>query len=112
MKIEIETMKRCELVSVSGQIDSANAPDLQQALLDLIKEGKRNFVINLGDVEFVSSAGLTALLAARVKLRRRVPPGDIVLSELPPKLMETFELVGFHHLFKFFDRNLEAVGSF
>ncbi len=112
MDIKVESMKRCELVTVAGQIDSASAPALEQTLLDLIKEGKRNFVVNLRDVDFVASAGLTALLAARVKLRRRVPPGEVVLSEMSAKLKDTFVLVGFQHIFQFFDHDLEAVGSF
>jgi anti-anti-sigma factor len=112
MDIRVESMKRCELVSVSGQVDSANAPELQETLLDLIEHGKRNFVVNMREVDFISSAGLTALLAARVKLRRRIPPGDMVMSEVPTKLRETFDLVGFHYLFNFFDQDLDAVGSF
>jgi anti-anti-sigma factor len=112
MEIQVQELNRCELIRVSGQIDSANAPELQESLLDLIDAGKRNFVVNLRKVDYVSSAGLTALLAARVKLRRRVPPGDVVVSEITPLLLETFELVGFHHLFRFFDDDVEAVGSF
>lgn len=112
MEIKVENMKRCELVTLSGQIDSATAPDLQQALQDLIEGGSRNLVVNLRDVDFISSPGLTALLSARIKLRRKVPPGEVALSEISPRLRETFELVGFHHLFQFFESDLNAVGSF
>jgi anti-sigma B factor antagonist len=112
MKITIVTMKRCELVTVSGQIDSASAPELEQALVGLIDGGKKHLVVNLRDVDFVTSAGLSALLAARIKLRRKTPPGDVVISEVSDLLMETFELVGFHHVFTFYDADAEAVGNF
>jgi anti-sigma B factor antagonist len=112
MQITIVTMKRCELVTVSGQIDSASAPDLEQALVGLIDGGKKHIVVNLRDVDFVTSAGLSALLAARIKLRRKTPPGDVVISEVSAVLMETFELVGFNHVFTFYDADAEAVGSF
>ena len=112
MQITVVSMKRCEVITVSGQIDSASAPELEQTLVGLIDEGKRYLVVNLRDVDFVTSAGLSALLAARIKLRRKTPPGDVVITEVSSILMETFELVGFHHVFTFFDSDAEAVGSF
>ena len=112
MEIRVETMEQCELVSVSGQIDSATAPDLETTLFDLIDSGKKQIVVGLRDVDFVTSAGLSALLAGRIRLRRKVPPGDLVISEVSSTLMETFELVGFHQVFKFYDSDLDAVASF
>jgi anti-anti-sigma regulatory factor len=41
-----------------------------------------------------------------------LPPGEVVISEISPKLREVLELVGLHHLFRFYDKNVEAVGSF
>jgi anti-sigma B factor antagonist len=112
MDIRKEDMKRCELIRVSGKVDSATAPELEQTLLDEIEAGHKNLVINLGDLEYISSAGLKALLAALVRTRRKLPPGDVVISELPEPLHETFELVGLTHLFKFYDGDVAAVGSF
>jgi anti-anti-sigma factor len=112
MKIVTQDMKRCELVAVSGRIDSATAPELEKVLLDLIEKGKKNMVVNLSEADYISSAGMKALLWALMKVRRMIPAGDVVISEIQPKLKETFELIGFTHLFKFFDEDVEAVGSF
>ena len=112
MEIKTETMKRCELVIVSGQIDSSCAPELEHALLGIIEAGKKHIVINLRDVPFVSSAGLKALISAQLKARKSGGGGEIVLSELPASLRDTFELVGLHRLFTIYDRDVEAVGSF
>jgi anti-anti-sigma factor len=112
MEIAVETMKRCELVTISGQLDSTHAPELEEILLDLVETGKRNLVLNLRGVTFISSPGLKVLLTAQIKTRRRVPRGEVVLSEVPPGLKDTLELVGLHYLFKFYEQDLEAVGSF
>ena len=112
MEIKVETMKRCDLVSLSGMIDSANAPDLEEELLGLIEGGKKNLVLSLREVTFISSPGLKALLAAQIRTRKKVPPGEVVLSEIPPHLKEVLELVGLHHLFRFYEQDVEAVGSF
>ena len=112
MEITTNTMKRCEWVAVSGEVDSATAPELEETLQSLIASGKKNLVLNLKDVSFMSSAGLKALIGAQMKVRRMIPAGDVVLSEVPDHLKETLELVGFHHVFKFYDDDVEAVGSF
>ena len=111
MEISRNTMKRCELVAVSGEVDSATAPELDETLQSLIAAGKKCLVLNLKDVSFMSSAGLKALISAQMKVRRMIPAGEVVLSEVPGHLKETLELVGFHHVFKFYDDDVEAVGS-
>ena len=112
MEIKVEAMKRCDLVTVSGMIDSANAPDLEEKLLDLIEGGQKNLVLSMSEVTFISSPGLKALLAAQIRTRKKVPPGEVVISEMPPNLREVLELVGLHHLFRFFEQDVEAVGSY
>jgi anti-sigma B factor antagonist len=112
MEIKTEALKRCELVTVSGRIDSSTAPELERVLLGLVQSGQKNMVVNLRDTTFISSAGLKALLSAHMKVRKMVPSGEVVLAETPDELRESFNLVGFDRLFKFFDSNLKAVGSF
>jgi anti-anti-sigma factor len=112
VEIKTEAMKRCEVVTVSGRIDSATAPELEKVLLGLIQSGQKNIVVNLSDTEFISSAGLKALLSALMKVRKSVPAGDVVIAEIPSQLKESFDLVGFDRLFKFHDNTLRAVGSF
>jgi len=110
--IKTEAMRRCELITVAGQIDSSTAPALDATLQGLTKSGKRNLVLNLRDVSFISSAGLRALVAAYISVRRMIPSGSVVISECSSELKSTFELVGFQHQFRFYDTDTEAVGSF
>ena len=112
MEINVESMKRCDLATLSGMIDSASAPDLERQLLELIEGGTRNLVINLRGVTFISSPGLKAILAAQIRVCRKIPPGEVALAEIPPKLREVLELVGLQHLFRFYEQDVEAVGSF
>jgi anti-anti-sigma factor len=112
MEIKTEAMKRCELVTVSGRIDSYTAPDLEKALLGLVETGQKHIVVNMSETVFISSAGLKALLSAQMKVRKTIPPGDVIISEIKPELKESFDLVGFDRLFKFYDEDLHAVGSF
>jgi len=111
MEIIVQTMQRCEVVTLSGEADHAAAPELEQTLVDLLQSGSGNLVINLLNVTYISSAGLSALVSAQVKARQRVPRGNIVFSELSSISKRTLELVGFHHLFEFYETDAEAVSS-
>jgi anti-sigma B factor antagonist len=112
VEITIEEMKRCDLVRVSGRVDSPAAPELEELLLKRVEEDNKNLVVNLSGATYISSAGLKALLAALIRTRRHIPAGDVVISELPAQMRETFELVGLTHLFHFYDDDVSAVGSF
>ena len=49
-------------ITVTGYVNSINAPELQYELEDTIKEGHKNIVLNMSRVEFLSSIGVRTLL--------------------------------------------------
>jgi anti-sigma B factor antagonist len=110
-KVKSTEYKRVDLVEVSGRIDSSTAPQLEQALKKIIKAGRFHIVVDLAETEFMSSAGLRALIAA-LKEVRRFNRGDLRLSGLSPKVKKAFDLAGFLELFQVFDNSVDAVGSF
>lgn len=111
MEISTRELKRAVVVEVSGRIDHETAPELEKTLEGLIEDGHYNIVIDLENVEYISSRGLRALLTAR-KAARRWNRGDVRLANLQEHVRETFDLVGFTQLFEIYDDLVEAVGSF
>ena len=110
-KVTNKAYKRVDLVQVEGRIDSSTAPQLEQALNKVTKEGRYRIVVDLTKTEFMSSAGLRVLIAA-LKETRRFNRGDVRLAGVPAKVKKAFDLAGFEELFKFFDNDVDAVGSF
>ncbi len=110
-KITTKQYKRVDLVEVSGRIDSSTAPQLEQALDKIIKEGRYHIVVDLGETDFMSSAGLRALLSA-LKQVRRFNRGDLRLANLPDRIRKAFDLAGLLEVFDVFDNTVDAVGSF
>ena len=96
----------------SGHVPNCVLGRNLKRLLGLIQSGQKNIVVNMKDTDFISSAGLKALLSALMKVRKMIPAGDVVISEIKPELRESFDLVGFDRLFSFYDDNMRAVGSF
>jgi anti-sigma B factor antagonist len=99
------------MITVSGRVDSSTAPQLAQALEAANDGGKYKLVVNMEGLEYMSSAGFRALLAAQRNCRR-YNRGEVVLSNVPERIREALELAGFTELFKTFDDSLTAVGHF
>jgi len=111
MEITVKEFKHCDMITVSGRVDSSTAPQLAQALEAANDGGKYKLVVNMQGLEYMSSAGFRALLAAQRNCRR-YNRGEVVLSNVPERIREALELAGFTEFFKTFDDSLTAVGHF
>ena len=111
MEITVQEFKHCDMITVKGRIDSATAPQLTQALEAANNNGKYKLVVDMSDLEYMSSAGFRALLAAP-RNSKRYNRGEVVLASVPDRIREALELAGFTELFKTFDDPLLAVGHF
>ena len=111
MEITVQEFKHCDMLTIKGRIDSATAPQLAQALEAANNNGKYKLVVNMNDLEYMSSAGFRALLAAQ-RNSKRYNRGEVVLAAVPDRIREALELAGFTELFKTFDDPLLAVGHF
>lgn len=111
MDITTKEFKHCNLVTLSGRVDSSTAPQFTQVMDDLINKGVYKFVIDMSALEYMSSAGFRALLSAQ-RSCKRYNRGEVILASVPTRIQEALDLAGFTELFKTFPEPLEAVGSF
>jgi anti-sigma B factor antagonist len=111
MEITSQKFKHCDLLSVSGKVDSFTAPDLIKAIEALNSDNRFKIIIDLSKLEYMSSAGFRALLLGQRNCKR-YNRGEIVLAMVPKKVMDALELTGFTPLFKIFDEITPAVGNF
>jgi anti-sigma B factor antagonist len=111
MEITTKQYKHCDLLSVQGKVDSYTAPDLTKAIEALNDNGQYKIVIDMSNLEYMSSAGFRALLIGQRNCKR-YNRGEIVLAGVPRKILDALELTGFTPLFRVFDDVTAAVGSF
>ena len=105
MEINFRDAGRVKIVELSGEVDGKTAPQAQEKILPLVKDGCR-LVLDMSQVGFMSSAGLRFLLS----LRRQVPAsGNLVLTSLPEQIKDTMAITGFLELFTIFNTTQEAV---
>jgi anti-sigma B factor antagonist len=111
MEISSQQFKRCDLLKVKGKVDSFTAPDLIKAIEALNNENHFKIILDLSELEYMSSAGFRALLLG-LRNCKRFNRGEMVLASVPKKVMDALELTGFKPLFKIFDEITPAVGNF
>ena len=64
MEITIKQLKRVDLVTVSGRIDSAAALEMERALKSIVDAGQYRICIDLKNLEYICSGGLRALVTS------------------------------------------------
>lgn len=102
MEISVSESKQTEVITLTGRVDSAEAPRLAQALEDAHHHGRFKIVIDMSQVEYMSSAGFRALAAAQRNSQRH-KRGDVVLVNVPDQVHEALETVGFTEHFSMFE---------
>jgi anti-anti-sigma factor len=101
MVIDISKSDGTVVMSLKGRMDAVSSPDFDRAVEEQMANGERHFMINLSDLEYISSAGLQSLLAAAKRLEQT--EGEISLSNLKGAVREVFEISGFDTLFPILD---------
>ena len=84
--------------------------DLGQTLQQLLDQGRRKIVLDLGGVSFLDSAGLGELIAC--KKRTVEQGGDIRLLHPVGKVRDLLEMLSLTRIFKVFDDEPAALSSF
>ena len=111
MEVTTQEFKQCNLITVKGRVDSATAAQLGDALEATTKGGRYKIVLDMSDVEYMSSAGMRVLIVAQ-KECKRLKRGEVVLAVVSERIKEALELAGFIPLFTIFDEVAPAVGYF
>ena len=110
MEIATNDIKQASVVTVTGRVDSATAPDLENALKQLVESDKTKIVLDLAGVEYMSSAGLRAMVST-LKAVKRVN-GDLRLASPSQRVAEVLRLAGLNTIFSIYPDQAEAASSF
>ena len=121
------------IVQPHGDVDASNYRELITKVESLIKADAKDFVIDLSDVPFMSSAGLVGLHSIAILLRGETPADPqsgwgalkamdrdrdrgvqkhVKLFRPQQYVAETFDKAGFTQFFEIFTDLQKAVASF
>ncbi len=79
-------------LALSGRLDTITAPDLENELNVLLDENDVvSLILDFGELEYVSSAGLRVLLAAEMIMKKR---GGMKVRNVNENIMRIFDMTG------------------
>jgi len=91
LKLEVVASKPgITRVLLAGSLDSNTAPELEKTLAG-IDDAALLVVLDMQDLEYISSAGLRVIFAARK--RQSAKGGELVFTNMGPGVKQVFEIV-------------------
>jgi len=96
MEISQKEEKGIVSITIKGRMDADSSPDAEKVVKEALGAEANRLLFDLGELEYLSSAGLRVLLSAAKEMRRR--DGKIVLCALNEFVNEIFEVSGFQSL--------------
>lgn len=116
MQINHRRLPRVDVLAISGRLEAVETPNLQNQINQLFNAGRYRILLDLGELEYINSAALRILVSARKRAQEHriagSEHGDVRIVNLPPRVKQVFDLVGFTTLFDIYDDMVEAVASF
>ena len=125
--------KEVVVLHLDGQLDGQSYQELINKARELFDAGARDFLLDMGDLTYISSAGLVALHSIALLLRGEDVPDpeqgwsayrsmgrstesglQAHLKLLNPRdeIKSVLDMVGFNHVFEVFDNREAALASF
>lgn len=93
LELTVAEQRGVHVYAIKGRLDSATAGDLDKSLQGLFGETGTRAIIDLGALDYISSAGLRVMLM--LAKRAKQSQGRLILCSLSPHVREVFEISGF-----------------
>ena len=110
MQITEIIQNQTSIVTISGSVDALTTGEVTQYLTNGIGAGRNQIVLDLSQVDFMSSAGLRAILVTLKESRKQ--GGDLYLANAQPGVEKVLKMSGFTSIVKTFSSIDAAVAEF
>ncbi len=80
------------IITVSGEVDLATSPELDNAIIDAIESGTSSVAIDLTDVSFMDSSGLGVIVRGLKRCREADKDLDLVITN--ERVLKVFGITG------------------
>lgn len=97
-------------IEIHGEVTFENSDQFREAIDKLIEENSVKLIVDLADLQYMSSAGMGVLVHGLKNTRSR--GGDLRLINLGAKMRRVFLITQFTHQFMVYNSLDEAVKSF
>jgi anti-sigma B factor antagonist len=98
------------VVHLSGRLDFTAAANTKQVFTDAVADGSRHLVVDLTNVGFIDSSGLSALVSGLRTTRQA--GGDLRIAAAGPQAMTLFSLTSLDQVFRLYPTVEEGIRGF
>lgn len=109
MMVSYDVVNGWTVVEVDGDVDAHTAPMIREAVIRLVDEGHRHFVLDLGFVTFMDSMGLGVIVAITKRIRER--EGSLRIASVSGRILKIFDLIGMRESYEIYPSTPEATQS-
>ena len=110
-KANIRQVGTVVIMDLSGRIALGDGSGtLRETVKDLLKEGQRNILLNLGEVSYIDSAGLGELVGAYATVTNQ--GGQIKLLNVQRRVDDLLQVTKLYTVFEAFTSETDALRTF
>ena len=95
---------------LNGRLDATSSPNLESKLNEEIESGHKQILLDFGNIDYLSSAGMRLLLSATRRLSGA--GGKLALCSIGDDVMEIIKVAGFERILNIYATEQEALSSF
>ena len=106
MKISKAEKDGVFIFNISGRLDASNSQEAETELNAIERDGLK-VLLNMEDLEYISSSGLRVILLTAKKIR--AAHGRLCLASLTESVMDVFEISGFVSIFDIADSETDGM---
>lgn len=111
MDIKERVVEGVSILDLSGKIVLGEGDvQIKDRIRDLLSDGQRKVLLNLGDVSYIDSAGLGALISSYATSKRE--GGQLKLVNLTKRVKDLLAITKLITVFETFDSEKEALESY
>ena len=89
------------LLKIAGALDTDTADLFDESLSEKIGQGYKRFIVDMAELEYISSAGIGVLVGSLNELQDN--DGNLFLLHLPDKISQVLDMLALLELFSTFD---------
>jgi anti-anti-sigma factor len=109
MDIQTQKETNATVLTLSGRMDAVTAPEFESVIKQLIADNITSFVVDFKGLDYISSAGLRALLATAKLLKGK--GGQLRFANIVGTVKEVFDISGFGSIFQMHDSVAAALAE-
>lgn len=99
------------VVDVSGRITlGEGSSSLRQTIRELLANGRRKILLNLGDVSYIDSSGIGELVSGYTSVTNQ--GGQLKLVNLTKRVKDLLQITKLYTVFDIYDDEVHAIQSF